>query len=138
MHSSKSRYTRAQLAHCGVLIEQSDNFYGIPGVEGLDDLFYGRFRDIIRTIFSSENSVSLCNDIIFGISESAPPDVVSFVNNWLLKSLPVIQSAPDDDTAFEMLIPRSVGSRAELAPYIERVSDYINSLENANTPDIES
>lgn len=135
MHSSKSRYTKAQLAHCGVLIEQSDNFDGIPGVPDslYDEMFLGKFRDIVRTIYTSENPVSLCNNVVFGLSENCSSDVVAFVNNWLLKSVPAIKSAPDDETAFKMLIPRSAGSLSEIAPYVDFISSFIDS-DNLSEP----
>lgn len=87
---------------------------------------FGKFKDILKVLFDSRDG-SLCNDYMDYITENAPDDVKLFVQNFLMRPLQALPSAPDDDTAFDTIIPRLLSSPAEFQPYI----DYLNqSLEN--------
>lgn len=136
MRASQSRFTPAQRRRLGVNIEQSETFIGLCGDDKhvLDNVFFGKFKEIISTIYHSDNPVSLCNDVVLGLSESVSADVKQFVNNWLLKSIPSIQSAPDDETAFNTLIPRIVGTQSELAPYIDHISSMVEKVSVQELP----
>lgn len=135
--STHSRYTPEQLRHLHVNLEQNAAFTTMarPSSEcAYDDIFYGKFKSIIRILYQSQNPVSLCNDVIESLSESVSPDVANFVNNWLRKSFPVIQGCPDDDVAFDMIVPRSVQSVEELRPYIETLTGWFDEHQALQTP----
>lgn len=92
-------------------------------------LSFGKFKDVLKVLFDSRDG-SLCNDYMDYITENAPDDVKLFVQNFLMRPLQALPSAPDDDTAFDTIIPRLMSSPAEFQPYV----DYLNqSLENFNS-----
>lgn len=60
------------------------------------------------------------------ISENAPQAVRSFVQNCLMVEMPDVRSAPDDETAFNTLIPRSAQALPELQPYLESIQEMVS------------
>lgn len=127
----KSRWTPAQLEHIFAVRATGPNVCnGFKPQRVHDNVFFGKFKNIIKLLYESKNSVSLCNDVIFNLSSRVPADVRDFVSNWLLKSLPALQAAPDDVTAFNTIIPRIVSSRAELAPYIDYLTQAVEQSQS--------
>lgn len=109
------------------------NFTPSSADRGLSFLFYGKFKSIISTIYHSENPVDLCSAIGLSLSEHVSPDVQAFINNFLLKAIPVVKGAPDDETAFNTIIPRDCYTRSRIAPYLDRINEFIKSETNAST-----
>lgn len=114
-------YTKEQLIHLHInpsVSLSSQRFCHDSETKFIDT----KFKDILNVIYSSENSVSLCNDFIFNLSENVPSDVLSFVQNWLLKAIEPLPSAPNDELAFASIIPSS--------PTFNDVRNVIQNLDN--------
>ncbi|WGL30886.1 hypothetical protein [Dipodfec virus UOA04_Rod_468] len=136
MNIKKSRYTPLQYKSLGYYISDSD---AIPcpchekNIEEVQDIVLGKFKSIINVLFSSSDG-SLDSNPMSLIGENAPESVRLFAQNILLQNIPTMQMAPDDDTAFDMLIPRSIQSRSELEPYIGKLREYVTSaVHNSET-----
>lgn len=119
-------FTDAELLHMGVNLEQNKARVCLR-TNVRSNLAYGKFENIIRLIYSSPNSVSLCNDVVNQLSENVPPDVRTFINNFLLKEVPKLNGCSDDNTAFESIIPRNVRTLNELSPYLDNLHSLIQS-----------
>lgn len=91
------------------------------------DVCLGKFANILTVLFNSTDG-SLDNDIQKYVSESAPSEVRSFVNNILMTPLSALTSAKDDDMAFDALIPRRYQTRASIAPYMSQLKDQFNTV----------
>lgn len=108
-------------------------YFSDSELEDFRRLVYGKFENIIKLIFSS-NDGSLDNDFQQYLSENSPDVVKSFVSNILMANVQSLPSAPDSDTAFDMIIPRSVQSRSDLAVYIphikQTIDGYLKSSQN--------
>lgn len=122
------RYSKNQLRSLGygsaipfehLNIDLSKNVDAVSMV----DIAKGKFANIIDVLYTSTDG-SLDNSIMQYVNEDAPASVKSFVQNVLMVDVPALQSAPDDETAFNMILPRSISSSRELEPYV----DYIKSL----------
>lgn len=127
------RYTPSQLRVLGYSDDvESDSFVSYDVDKAIverDAIVKGQFKNIIDVIFSS-NDGSLDNDINSLVSENAPESVKSFVRNVLMCDVQAVQSAPDDDAAFEALIPRSVQSMGEIAPYVDFLRNTVADVYN--------
>lgn len=102
----------------------------------------GNFGQILDILYSSKDG-DLDNNLKSFVSENAPIEVRQFVNNVLLLPHTAFKSAPDDDTAFDMIIPRNAQTPKELMPYLDAIRGevsearerYLNSLNNTNKSD---
>lgn len=135
MRLSQTRYTEKQLRSLGYPIYDECDTLEWESRDRLDALVKGQFKNVIDVLFSSTDG-SLDSNPASLVSENAPECVRIFAQNFLLKEVPAARCAPDDATAFDLLIPRSVSSRAELAPYVDfltqEVSNALKSSDNGN------
>ncbi|UPW41329.1 hypothetical protein [Sigmofec virus UA08Rod_4104] len=124
---SKSRYTAQQYKSLGYPVTES-NAVPCPCTkqnrEEIDDYVLGQFKNVIKVLFSSSDGRLDSNPTSL-VGENAPESVRLFAQNVLLSNIPVMKMAPDDETAFDMLIPRSVQSRSELEPYVAKLREYV-------------
>lgn len=65
------------------------------------------FKSILDTYIRSFVDGSLPNFVCPEVSESAPDAVKAFFASFTTQSISTLLSAPDDDTAFDTLIPRN-------------------------------
>ncbi|MDE5568266.1 MAG: hypothetical protein K2J12_07470 [Muribaculaceae bacterium] len=93
-------------------------------------LVKGRFANIIDLLFDS-NDMSLDNAVSKYVSENAPEDVRMFVQNVLMCPVQSLAAAPDDDTAFEMIIPRHAQSQQEMQPYLDNMRQIVTDARAA-------
>ncbi len=87
----------------------------------------GKFANIIDILFDAKDGY-LDNLQTIQSSENTPIEVRMFIQNVMSVDIPSLKSAPDDDAAFESLIPRSVQTSSELAPYISYCKDKFSEL----------
>lgn len=110
-------------------VYQRDDYYYCNDTEDIKkwykDVCLGKFSNILSVLFSSTDG-SLDNDIQKYVSESAPSEVRSFVNNILMTPLSSLTAAKDDDMAFDALIPRAYQTRSSIAPYIKQLKEQFN------------
>lgn len=127
-----SRFTERQLRHMFVDIEQNKagSFVKQCFDSDLIDIVNSKFGNIIKLIYQRDNTVSLGMEQVLIATQSTSPDVKQFIDNWLLKELPAIPSAPDDDIAFASIIPRSIGTLSQASEYLDNLA---TSLQNAQT-----
>lgn len=78
----------------------------------------GKFGQILDVLYDNDNG-NLNNNLRSLVSENAPIEIREFVNNVLLCPIQALKSAPDDDTAFDLIIPRSKQTSSELQPYLD-------------------
>lgn len=122
------RYTLEQMRNLGYQYPDSDHLIVLDSVrnrEELDEIVKGQFKNIIDVLFSSRDG-TLDNVLAMSISENAPQSVKTFIQNVLMCDVQALQSAPDDDTAFETLIPRHAQTSSELEPYIESLRGMVS------------
>lgn len=134
MKISKSRYTESQYKGFGYNCSDEDYFLPPQSREEQENIVLGQFKNIIKVLFSSSDG-SLDSNPASLLTENSPEPVRVFAQNFLLKELPAARSAPDDDTAFDMLIPRSAQTSVELAPYVDFLKSEISSKLNQNGED---
>lgn len=103
---------------------------------GLCVLFTRRFKNIIDAIYSNPNPVDLCSALGLSLSEHVSPDVSRFVQNFLLKPIPSVKGAPDNDTALKTLVPNDCYTRSRIAPYLDHIENFINSFNNNSPTDV--
>lgn len=65
----------------------------------------GGFDGIMKVIFENDDG-SLPNLLKVSVNENTPDSVRQFVNNILSANITAFKSAPDDETAFDMICPR--------------------------------
>lgn len=134
MKISKSRYSAAQYRGLGYKPSDADTCLSRESRDRLDQIVKGQFKEVIDIIFSSTDG-SLDSNPAALISPSAPLEVQTFAKAFLLQNINPAKAAPDDDTAFDMLVPRSVQTTAELAPYIDYIRNEVTSkLQSNDTP----
>lgn len=135
--SYRKHYSPLVLDHLNCIPEQFPDTSLKCNVDaGHSALFYGKFRTIIQSIYKSENPVDLCSALGINLSEHASPDVVNFVRNFLLQPIPAISGAPDDDSAFDILIPNDCYTRSRIAPYLDHIENFINSFNKDTSTDV--
>ncbi|UPW41411.1 hypothetical protein [Dipodfec virus UA06Rod_5] len=132
-----SRYTAQQYNSLGYPITES-NSVPCPSSEHnrdeIEDIVLGKFKSVVKVLFSSTDG-SLDTNPMSLIGDNVPESVRLFAQNILLQNIPTMHMAPDDDTAFDMLIPRSVQSRSELEPYIGKLREYVSeAMHNSEPP----
>lgn len=97
----------------------------------------GKFAEAIDILFDSTDG-KLDNSIQKFVSESCPHTLRSFVQNVMMCDVRAVQSAPDDNAAFEALIPRHLQSSHELAPYMDflkgKVSESLERIKSHSKP----
>lgn len=121
MKSKFKRYTPAMMRSLGYFIDHEEKPLGSASLatkEFFDKFVRGKFRDMLNLLYNSDNG-SLDSDIQKYVSPNAPSEVREFVNNILLTPVNAINSAPNDDIAFDCIIPRDCQCRSLLAPHIE-------------------
>lgn len=113
----KSLYTPQQMRVLGLSPNNHPNYrIVLPDISDIRDLVYGKFSNILEVIFSSKGT-QLDDLLKVTVSENAPESVRNFCNN-LLTAIPSLQSSPNDDIAFDTIVPRSVQSASEFEPYL--------------------
>lgn len=94
------------------------------------DLFsFGNYKSIICTLFSDPDSRPDFNSLL---SEKSSPEVISFVNNFLMKEIQTLPPALSDEDAFNSIIPRSAQSEAEIRPYLDALKQFIADNRSPN------
>lgn len=133
----QSRYTDKQFRSLGYDPDyKARSFANQDAPESQSEInFLSQFRNVLEVIYSSKDGKLDYSPV--QISENAPESVRTFINNTLMSDIPSIQSAPDDDTAFDLLVPRSVQTSAEFAPYRDKliniVSEYRDRVSQNNS-----
>lgn len=125
------RYTPSQLRSLGldpdyVPIERPD-INTEENKKRHQELIFGQFRSVIDLLFDSKDG-SLDYDALNHVTSSASPVVQQFASNVLAASIQSLQSAPDDETAFEAIIPRRLHSQGDIAPYLERLKQEVSDI----------
>lgn len=83
----------------------------------INQLVYGKFRNILELIFSSQGT-ELDDIFKISISENAPDSVKMFANN-MLAAVHALPASPNDDVAFDTIIPRAIQTSSEFQPYLD-------------------
>ena len=120
-------YTDAQLKRMGFNPDNFNHPVCLPDSNKEDVLSFvkGKFANVIDAIFTSTDG-SLDNVLAMSVSEHAPQSVQTFIRNVLMCDVQAVQAAPDDETAFDTLIPRSAQSSAEIAPYLDSLRQIVS------------
>lgn len=84
---------------------------------------YGDFEAIIKTLFDNPDARPGFDNLL---SENSAPEIVSFVNNFLMKEIQTIPPMQSDEDAFASIIPRSVQTEGELRPYLDNLKKFIS------------
>ena len=90
----------------------------------------GGFANVIDLLFDSSDG-SLDNCISKYVGENAPECVKSFIQNILMAPVQPLTSAATDDIAFDMIIPRSAQTSAEMQPYLDRMRSIVSDARAA-------
>lgn len=88
-------------------------------------LVKGKFANIIDILYSDSDG-SLDSDLSSFVSENSPDVVKAFVQNVLMVDRGQLLAAPDDETAFDMIIPREAQTAAEIQPYLDYIASQIH------------
>lgn len=83
---------------------------------------YGGFKEIIKILFSDSRHP----EFEALVTENSSPEVLSFVNNFLMKQINSVPASASDEDAFNMIIPRSVQTESELRPYLDNLKQFIS------------
>lgn len=139
MNPKFCRYTPSMLRSLGYIFDFSSNrLLVIPDeVESRfqSEIFaYGGFKDIIKTLFADSRHP----EFETLVTENSSPEVVSFVNNFLMKQIDFVPASSSDDEAFDMIIPRSVQSEAELRPYLDNLKQFISESRKSSVDESSS
>lgn len=133
---SESRYTPEQYKALGYSLAFCDHKACHCSADSLDEIqsiVFGQFKNVIKVLFSSTDG-SLDFSPTQLITENTPDSVRTFLQNFLFQNVQAARSAPDDATALDLLIPRSVQTTSELAPYMNTISKYISDArQTSNT-----
>lgn len=84
---------------------------------------YGNFKSIIKILFSDIDSRPGLDGTL---TSSTSPEVVNFVNNFLMREIRCQPPLRSDDDAFNSIIPRSVQTESELRPYLDNLKQFIS------------
>lgn len=131
------RYTPEMLQSLGYSVDRCHDFpydeNSKASKQFFDQMCKGKFKNIIDILFNSSDG-SLDNDFKKYVTSNAPVEVREFVQNVLMIPTTSILSAPDAETAFDMIVPRSVQCRSQLKPYIDELRtqlvDKFNSIQS--------
>lgn len=136
MHPKFCRYSKEQFSALG-LTDQFNEKVVLPGcplqLSKQLSMVKGGFANVIDLLFDSRDG-SLDNAVSKYVGENAPECVKSFVQNILLAPVKSIQSAPNDDVALEMIIPRSAQTASEMAPYLDNMRQIVSDARAAVQP----
>lgn len=126
------RYSDSMLLSLGLRPENTpaDDFEApvncpYPSVD-MVEIARGKFGQILDVLYTSKDG-DLDNAVKTLVSESAPIEIQSFVKNVLMCPLTPLKSAPDDATAFDMIIPRSAQTSRELIPYLDVIKNEVSA-----------
>lgn len=114
-------YTKSQFESLG-LTPNTANYIVFCPVDNIRDLVYDKFKNILEIIFSSEGT-QLDDVFKVSISENAPESVRMFAQN-MMAAVQALPAMPNDDIAFDAIVPRSVQTSSEFQPYL----DYMRTL----------
>lgn len=136
MHPSICRYSKDQFKSLG--LTDCFNTHTVPLISEVQykkqlSMVKGGFANVIDVLFDSRDG-SLDNAVSKYVGENAPECVRSFVQNILLAPVQSIQSAPNDDVALEMIIPRSAQTASEMAPYLDNMRQIVADARAAAQP----
>lgn len=120
------RFTKNQLKKLGYPITEHYKVVEdyAHNASRLSQIVKGKFANIIDVIFTAKEG-ALNNLIDLQTSENTPPSVKMFIQNVMMADIPAVASAPDDETALDALIPRSVQTSAEIAPFVDFIKDKV-------------
>ncbi|UPW41322.1 hypothetical protein [Sigmofec virus UA08Rod_4124] len=134
---SKSRYSLNQLKSLGYCTTYCNNQVDLRTEDSrskIQQIVFGQFKNVIDVIFSSSDG-SLDFSPSSLITENTPDSVRLFLQNFLFQNVTPARSAPDDASALDMLIPRSVQTSSELVPYLNKIRSYVyDGLHRSETP----
>lgn len=134
----KHRFTPRMLNNLGfsVVYQGYYNHCSDNSCNEVTNIVKGQFKDVIDLIFNSTDG-SLDSDFIKLHNDSLPEVVKNFITNVLTVGVPTFKSAPDVDSALDLVVPRSVGSLSELNNYSSFLKDtlvnYFNPELNTNS-----
>lgn len=130
-----TRYNKSLLERLGYSVNFHEHkLKNVPVT--LDDannmfrLSCGQYEDIIRIIFDT-NVDTLPNLIRLQTSDSMPIEVRNFIQG-LLAQVPSIQSAPDSQTAFEMIFPKEMQTYSNVGSYRSHLESLIGSYQSSS------
>lgn len=131
------RYSDKALASLGLGNCNFDDrfFYVTTTKEQLQndiDYMLGEFKDVIISLFDLLRDSPNLNTLSLSISPSAPKEVIEFANLVLHKHYDSLQSAPDSETAFNLIFPRNADFRY-YAPFGEQIQKYISSISQSSS-----
>lgn len=120
-------YTPTQMKSLG-LTPNVENVYVIfpTDRDEINELVYGKFRNILELIFSSKGT-ELDDVFKVSISENAPESVKMFAQN-MMAAVQALPASPNDDIAFDTIIPRAVQTSAEFQPYLEYMREQYDDV----------
>lgn len=139
MLTSHTQYSKSQLAHLNIKCNFNDtvpHLLSVSNWKQRQEIVLGAFKNVCDIIFNAKDgSLQFTPDML--INENSPDIVKRFATNFLFANIPEVTRAPDDETAFNLLIPRQYQTSAELAPYREKlvdiISTYRKSAQNGET-----
>lgn len=124
MHSEHLTVSRDALLKFGLNPHHCDFdkiFISDEDIEKQNIFAYGRFENIIKTIFSNGNV-----DIRTLLSSTSSPEVREFVDNFLMKEISTMPPSSTDEEAFATIIPRLCQTESELRPYLDGLKGLIS------------
>lgn len=110
-------YTDTQMLSLGHRPNPLNIYVILPEKDEIRDLVYGKFKNILEIIFSSEGT-QLDDVFKVSISENAPESVRMFAQN-MMAAVQALPAMPNDDIAFDTIVPRSVQTSSEFQPYLD-------------------
>lgn len=127
MNPKYCRYSSAMRSSLGYSVDFSNVRHlrtsSLVASSRASELFsYGNFKGIILELFSDSRTPEFDNLL----TQNSSPEVVNFVNNFLFKEIQTLPPAVSDEEAFATIIPRSVSTDAELAPYLDKLRGVIS------------
>lgn len=91
----------------------------------ISDFVLGQFKTVAKILFDSNDGGLDYNPMKY-INDNSPEIVKRFAQQVLLCDVQAFRAAPDDDTAFDMIVPRQLQTSAELSPYLDKLKSYIS------------
>lgn len=126
MNPKYLRYTKSMLCSLGYSCDTLSNHelvnpFPSDSIEEKEIFAYGNFKGIIKTLFADTWTPEFSSIL----SQNSAPEVLSFVNNFLMRKIESLPSSSSDEVAFNLIIPRSVQSDSELRPYLDNLKQFI-------------
>lgn len=134
----KSRFTPEQLFSLGYPAKADYSYRPSSRLDFIKDdmplIVAGGFDNIMEIIFANDDG-SIPNLLKVSVNENTPDSVRQFVNNVLSANITAFKSAPDDETAFDMICPRG-SSLEEYADFIkDSIHRYKREFDEKNKSD---